>query len=251
MKLKHWVVFIILNIVISAVTALAMLMYWERTHPPRVDSSDKVAVKASVTPKSSPAASSVVPLPTLPPPTFTPAPLMTYVVQRGDTLSAISRRFNVPLQDLMAANNLSVDAVLHVGQQVVIPASGQPVLTPTPSTTPTPPSPELVPHAGAVSVEIRQIIARGDPTREAVVIANLGRQVNLRDWKLADANGDVYTFPDLTLWPGGTVTVHTGSGPDSVSDLYWKRIAPVWAEPGDVATLSDAGGSEVARYQLP
>ncbi len=246
MKFRHWVMFIVLNIVISAATAWTLLSYWERTHPARLCEPTLQPV-ALVTPGVTPSA-------TRPPPTATLLPSSTiYIVQRGDTLLAISRRFNVPLADLLAANQLTVDSILQVGQTIRIPTGASPLLTPTASPAPslTSPSSELVPPTTPTLIEIRQVIARGDPTREAVVIANLGRQVNLRGWRLLDNEGYVYTFPDLTLWPGGTITVHTGSGPDSVSELYWKRIAPMWAEPGDVVTLTDADGNVVARYQLP
>ncbi|MGE5073984.1 MAG: LysM peptidoglycan-binding domain-containing protein, partial [Anaerolineae bacterium] len=44
-----------------------------------------------------------------------------YVVQPDDTLGSIAARFNVSLNDLMAANNLSDPNLLNVGQQLVIP----------------------------------------------------------------------------------------------------------------------------------
>ncbi len=250
MKLKHWGIFIVLNIVISALVTLALLSYWESAHPRPVYTpvAQPASSPAAVTPLLAPVASPASVQPALAPSPFAHT---TYIVQSGDTLSAISRRYGLALEDLLIANNLTEESVLHVGQQIKIPTRGQPVAASTPAATPTATPSELVMPAGEISVEIRQVIARGDPTQEAVVIANLGRQVSLQGWRLADTNGDVYTFPDLTLWPGGTITVHTGSGPDSVSDLYWKRIAPVWAEPGDVATLSDANGNVVAQYQLP
>lgn len=255
MKLKHWLIFILLNIIISAATTLSLLMYWDRAHPWR--SPEPMAmVAATATSIALTPTSPVTPAPTLPVrPESTATPFYSrstvYIVQRGDTLSAISRRFGVTVQDLLRANNLTIDSVLQVGQQIIIPNVGAIPVTETPSASPTPLPSELVQPVTATPIEIRQVIARGDPAREAVVIANLGRQVNLRGWRLSDAEGNVYTFPDLTLWSGGTITVHTGSGPDSVSDLYWKRNAPVWAEPGDVVTLTDATSNVVARYQLP
>jgi LysM repeat protein len=258
MKLRHWIIFILLNIIVSAATILALLMYWERTRPARVP--DTVAQLSATPVAASTPTLAASPAPRLPTLTPTPFPHTVYTVQAGDTLSALSRRFDVSLADLLVANNLSIDAVLHVGQELKIPtdSSASSGLSPspgpsaslTPSPSPTPASSELAPLAD-VAAEIRQVIARGDPTREAVVIANLGQPVNLLGWKVVNNAGIAYTFPDLTMWPGGTITLHTGSGPDSVSDLYWKRTAPVWAEPGDVASLLDADGKVVARYQLP
>jgi murein DD-endopeptidase MepM/ murein hydrolase activator NlpD len=51
----------------------------------------------------------------------TPIPGPVYIVQPGDTLSSIAARFNLTIEDLMAANNLSNPNQLDVGQQLVIP----------------------------------------------------------------------------------------------------------------------------------
>jgi uncharacterized protein YkwD/nucleoid-associated protein YgaU len=45
---------------------------------------------------------------------------IVYTVQRGDTLYAISRRFGVPVNDLLALNHLSESSVLRIGQNIVI-----------------------------------------------------------------------------------------------------------------------------------
>ncbi|MCX8070031.1 MAG: NlpC/P60 family protein [Thermodesulfovibrionales bacterium] len=46
----------------------------------------------------------------------------TYSVQKGDNLYSISKRFNVPLQDLMNANKLE-NISLKIGQSLIIPKS--------------------------------------------------------------------------------------------------------------------------------
>ena len=43
-----------------------------------------------------------------------------YVVQRGDTAWAIARRFDVPLERLIADNQLGEEAALTVGQALLI-----------------------------------------------------------------------------------------------------------------------------------
>jgi nucleoid-associated protein YgaU len=50
----------------------------------------------------------------------TPTAPTTYVVQPGDTLFSIARRFGLTLQQLMQANNLTSFGIL-VGQQLIIP----------------------------------------------------------------------------------------------------------------------------------
>ncbi len=93
--------------------------------------------------------------------------------------------------------------------------------------------------------------ARGwDPLNlndEYVIIANLGcRDQGLGGWKLMDKKGHTYVFPSwFVLKAGKTVTVHTGSGKDTYTDLYWGRKWPVWNNRGDTAYLYDSKGNLV------
>ena len=43
-------------------------------------------------------------------------------VGKGDTLSVLSRRYGVPVETIMGANDLS-DGRLHIGQELVIPGA--------------------------------------------------------------------------------------------------------------------------------
>ena len=64
------------------------------------------------------------PAPAAPAPTATPAP-QTYTVQRGDTLSAIAKRFYGHAGEyrrIATANNIANPDLIHPGQQLVIPA---------------------------------------------------------------------------------------------------------------------------------
>src|SRR5690606_8922626 len=48
-----------------------------------------------------------------------------YEIRRGDTLSAIARRFNMPLATLLALNGLDEGSVIQPGQRLVLRASGR------------------------------------------------------------------------------------------------------------------------------
>jgi LysM repeat protein len=108
---------------------------------------------ATLTLPPSPTATAVPPTATVLPPTATAAPLAgnkanTYRIQSGDTLSGIAQRFDVSLAALLAANGISANAMLRIGQALVIPgASGPPAptATPKPRATPTPVKPVLPP----------------------------------------------------------------------------------------------------------
>jgi len=184
-----------------------------------------------------------------------------HTVQEGDTLGFIALSYEVSLEDLLAANNLTEDAIIQPGQVLVIP-QGE-ILTPTPVTpTPVPPTPTLAtptsfPTAtptppGPVEVRIQEVLAPGELAREGVVIVNRGRTVNLQGWTMGAAGGDaVYVFPRLTLAQEVPVTVYTINGDDSPQDLYWGQATAQWGVTGVVIELRDAEGDLIATFTLP
>jgi micrococcal nuclease len=86
---------------------------------------------------------------------------------------------------------------------------------------------------------------------EYVVLENTGdADLDLSGWTLTDAVGKTYTFPDgFTLAPGERVTVHSGSGTDTDTDLYWGAGSPVWNNGGDTVIVEKADGSLVVSYE--
>lgn len=68
----------------------------------------------------------------------TPQPEAVYVVQAGDSLSGIAERFNVSLDAIMEANNITDPDSLREGQELVIPAPVSSVETPGIGGPPTP-----------------------------------------------------------------------------------------------------------------
>lgn len=164
-------------------------------------------------------------------PTWTP---IVYTVQSGDSLSGIALRFDVPVADLAAANGIDDPNVIRAGQRLVIPGpTREPTATVPPTETPTPVLPP--------QLEIVDVIGRGAPGVETVVIANRGRGLSLGSWTLRDAQGNAYHFPDLYLATGAEVRVHTGAGEDTPLHLYWGREEAVW-DGKDMAVLADPNG---------
>jgi LysM repeat protein len=47
--------------------------------------------------------------------------VITYTVQAGDMLSGIAQSFGIPVSNILAANDLSQGAILHPGEQLIIP----------------------------------------------------------------------------------------------------------------------------------
>jgi hypothetical protein len=114
-----------------------------------------------------------------------------------------------------------------------------------------PGSTALSPITGGVKLNIVSIIGAGTAGSEMVVIQNVGSEaLVLTGWQLKDSQGDAYTFPQLTLYPRGTLQVHTAVGQDSAVDLYWGRSSPVWTT-GQLATLYDVSGAARAFYPVP
>lgn len=255
MNSKRLVVYLFLNVVVSATVTLAVLWLWDKTHPAAVAgpcvetaaTSPVSSVGAASTPSLSAPAASV---------TVTPS---VYVVQSGDTLGGIAERYNVPVEKLMVANNLTDPNLLHPGETLVIPLEGYvptPLPTGTPGALPTnaakPPLATATHDANAPlpHLAIREVNAPGQLADETLVIANQGGPVDLAGWTLRDEAGHLYTFPALTLFEGGAVSLHTAAGPDTVTDLHWGLTEAVWAS-GKQALLSDAGGNLHTRFTVP
>jgi LysM repeat protein len=187
----------------------------------------------------------------------------TYVVQSGDNLSGIAFKYGVSVDALMKANGLANPDMITVGQTLVIPAASA-TTAETPEETPQAGTPEATvaartpatarpsataPSAPEVTIEQVRKAAPGG-TDDVVVLANSGSWVKLLGWQLVDAEGNAYTFPDLRLFPGGTVQVHTASGKNTEVDLYWGIDRAAWSR-GGVVILKDASGQVVQTYQMP
>ena len=86
------------------------------------------------------------------------------------------------------------------------------------------------PGTGGINVDMIGVIGAGKLTDEQIIIQNTSTQdLNLTGWHLTDNQGNAYAFPQLTLFPGVKVQLHTTAGQDTPTDLYWGRSAPVWA----------------------
>ncbi|EJN58925.1 DUF4350 domain-containing protein [Halogranum rubrum] len=81
---------------------------------------------------------------------------------------------------------------------------------------------------------------------EYVVFENQGTAAaDVTGWEVQDEVGKTYTFGSFTLDAGATVTLHTGSGTDTDTDLYWGKGGAVWNNGGDTVYLYDASGTLV------
>lgn len=262
MSFRRMAPFLLLNILVSAAVVLGILYWWDKRDRP-VEAENMVLV--TVTPTAVPPAIAT-PQPAQPqdptPETEAAPPEeegpTIHVVQAGENLGSISQRYDVTIEDIMAASGLDNPNFLSVGQELIIPIGGLPTPTPIPTETPLPdepptPIPTLeAPSQGEAIVAISGVVGVGELTDEAVQIINSGdRQTGLLNWTLSDTSGFTYTFGQVTLFgEGAGILIHTEAGTDGPTDLYWGLELPILVS-GKVLTLADADGSVVSTYTVP
>ena len=81
------------------------------------------------------AVSTAAPAPTTAPPPSTTGGEVTYVVQRGDTLYSIARRYGTTVQAIAVRNGIANPSLIRVGQTLTIPTSGTSTTIPSGGTT--------------------------------------------------------------------------------------------------------------------
>jgi len=88
-----------------------------------------------------------------------------------------------------------------------------------------------------------------DVEDEYVTFRNAGDDtLNLSGWVVKNEDGQRFVFPDgFTLDSGQNVTVHSGSGLDTETEVYWGATSVVWGDDGDTITVRTAEGREVLR----
>jgi len=64
---------------------------------------------------------------------------------------------------------------------------------------------------------------------------------------VSDVTSKEYQFPDgFTLQPGAQVTLYSGTGTDTGTELYWGRTgSAIWNNGGDTVTVVTASGTTV------
>jgi competence protein ComEC len=80
---------------------------------------------------------------------------------------------------------------------------------------------------------------------------NVGDEaLDLSGWTVRDDVGKTYEFPDgFVLEAGASVRLHTGSGTDTATDLYWGASQPVWNNDGDTVIVETDAGETVIREE--
>jgi LysM repeat protein len=275
---KRLIYYLLINVAVSACTILTVLFLWERFNPPQglvpvtvtqVQPTGTTPVEDGIPLAAPPETTETVDTTSAAPgatspPAATPASngLETYEVQSGDTLGAIASAYGLTIEEILAVNELENPDVLDVGDVIFIPipaGADDPAATEVaqPTNTLAPPTPGVLvtstplPAGFDPEVEIVTVVAAGNLPDERVVIRLNGEgTLALRDWYLEDEDGNLYVFPELTLFKDGAVTVYTKGGTNNVVELFWGLSAALW-ESGETVSLVDPQGKVQATYQVP
>lgn len=246
MRFKRLFYYLTINVLVSACTIYVVIylmnLYESSLWPVRTPQADAYL---SPTPPAyyltATAQASITPSPT---PTRV---IVLYEVQPGDTLGEIALKFDVSVESIMEENGLSESDVLGSGQNLSIylpPQGGLPEQDSTPLPLATPDPVESL-------VKIAYIIGAGDLNSERIRLERVGEgTLSLAGWKLHDEDGNQFTFPQLSLFPGAIVDLYSGAGRDTVTALYWGLPEAIWS-PGETAALLDDQDQLRALFRVP
>jgi LysM repeat protein len=189
-----------------------------------------------------------------------------HVVQKGETLYSIARRYGVSVDAICAANGITDPSLIYVGQELVIPVPSSPA-EPTPGTPPAPAPPTHIVQPGE---NLYRIALRYSTTAMALAEANgithpaqvyVGQALVIPGGTAADIPSPTATAqptsapePAPTSTPTPTTSTHTvqrGETLSAIARRYGVSVqALVWTNnianpslilPGQVLVIPGAG----------
>ncbi len=76
------------------------------------------------------------------------------------------------------------------------------------------------------------------------------KHLNLTGYTLSDDDGYTFIFPNgFGIDDGHILTIHTGLGENTLTDLYWGCNTPIWNNDGEIAYLQNKYGDLIDSYQ--
>lgn len=166
-------------------------------------------------------------------PTFTPAPIPTDTPLPFDPPTPLPEGANPPVEPAATVGPSPTPT------QTPITATNQSALA-----TSTPPPPDQI------NVIISEVVGAGDLAQESLIILNQGPGVGLLNWRLDGSSLGNFVFPDIFLFSGGSIRIHTAAGQNTPSDLYLGQGEAAWP-PGTTIILRDTEGNEINSLVIP
>ena len=235
MQWKRLISFLLINVLVSALTTLIVLTLWDRSH--QTETPEPVSNVSSF----------MIPTETQDDRADKPeVSLEPYQVGQGETLGEIALAFDVSLDELLALNGLTDPNSIGAGATIFVPIEVKPENSDQPVD-----DAESQPAMSTGQVEIVAVFGAGDLSSERVQIRGLGDgTLFLTGWILQDEDGNEYTFPKITLFGNGAVDIYSTAGVDNVVALYWNSGKAIW-DSGETLTLLDQAGVLQASYTVP
>ncbi|MDE2855116.1 MAG: lamin tail domain-containing protein [Chloroflexota bacterium] len=179
-----------------------------------------------------------------------------HAVLSGDTPYGVALRYGADFQELLDANDLTLETSLNlqIGDILIVPLEGC-----LEEVSDSPAAGSQVAEAPAVEAtstpvnaqfEIVAVEGLGDITAEAIRLRNIGERVNMSNWSLSDEDGNSFIFPVTLLFPQGEVVIYTRSGTSTADARFWGKDASIW-QAGEALTLSDETGRALLTLRLP
>lgn len=263
--------FLLVNIVVSALVVVGLWTYLEQSaSQSNMEPVVTIVIQENVNPVISAETAAVAPEDNNADPLPTPTPASaapdqpaeevrreatSHVVQAGELLGNISVKYDVSVDEIVVANGLDNPNQIFVGQELVIPASNPvveaPVVAESTAAPPTAVAADVI-ATGETTLSISNVSGAGDLNTEYVELVNIGADaILLEGWTLTDDGGNTFTFGQVTLFGGGSgMKIHTGSGENGASDIFWGASLPVWFA-GKTVVVRDTAGGIQADFVVP
>lgn len=112
-------------------------------------------------------------------------------------------------------------------------------------------SQSTLPPLSIDTIEIQTVVGIGDIENERVQLVSVAKEaVDLSGWGISGGKGQVYRFPVVKLYPGGSINLFSKSGVNTSIELYWNQPTTVWTS-GDKVELLDPDGNTRSEYRIP
>ncbi len=197
-------------------------------------------------------------------PTPTPSPTpQIYAVKETDTLLGIALQFNTTVEALLAANNLTENDFLQIGQKLVIP---------TPAPTATVPPPATLAAASGVALPAPQVfnlptvppinraaninpltgLPVSDPAalQHRPLMVRVGNDVGARGSQLGLNSADMVYEEIAEWWVTRFSAIFLSNIPDLVAPIRSARLINTQLGPQYQAAVAHSGGSDPVRWQM-